>query len=109
MSFQPVCRADEVEPESAKLVTIDGHKIAVVRDSDGTVHAIDDTCTHEEVSLSEGDVEDCTIECWLHGSTFDLVSGEPLTPPATVPVAVYPVRQDGDDLLVDVSVQIGAN
>lgn len=109
MSFQAVCRADEVEPESAKLVVVDGRKLAIVCDSDGTFHAIDDTCTHEEVSLSEGDVDDCTIECWLHGSTFDLESGKPLTPPATVPVAVFPIRQEGDDLLVDVSVQQGAN
>lgn len=108
MTFQPVCRADEVEPESARFAIVDGRKIAVVCDANGDYHAIDDTCTHEEVSLSEGDVEDCTIECWLHGSTFDLTSGKALVPPATRPVAVYPIRQEGDDLLVDVSAEQGA-
>jgi len=55
------------------------------------------------VRLSEGDVEDCEIECWLHGSTFSLETGAPLNLPATEPVPVYPVTIDGDDVLVDVA------
>ena len=54
------------------------------------------------MSLSDGEVEGCAIECWLHGSTFDLRTGKPTTLPATEPVPVYPVRVDGDDVLVDV-------
>ena len=53
--------------------------------------------------LSEGDVEDCEIECWLHGSRFDLRTGKPTGLPATEPVAVYPVTVEGDDVLVDVT------
>ena len=71
-----------------------------MRDSDGDVHAIDDTCSHANVSLSEGEVDDCTLECWLHGSRFDLRTGEPTGPPAIVPIAVYPVKIDGDDVFV---------
>ena len=56
---------------------------------------------HAEVSLSEGEVEDCTIECWLHGSQFDLRTGQPLSLPAIRPVPVYPVRVEGDAVLVD--------
>jgi 3-phenylpropionate/trans-cinnamate dioxygenase ferredoxin subunit len=87
----------------AVRVVIDGMPVAVVRDEEGHVHAIDDTCTHAEVSLSEGEVEDCTIECWLHGSRFDLLTGEPTGLPATVPVGVYAVTIEGDDVLVDAS------
>jgi 3-phenylpropionate/trans-cinnamate dioxygenase ferredoxin subunit len=53
--------------------------------------------------LSEGDVEDGQIECWLHGSRFDLRSGKPTGPPATTPIAVYPVQINGDDVFVSVT------
>jgi 3-phenylpropionate/trans-cinnamate dioxygenase ferredoxin subunit len=52
------------------------------------------------VPLSEGDVDGYTIECWLHGSCFDLRTGKPTSMPATVPVPVYPVKIEGDDVLV---------
>ena len=56
------------------------------------VYAMLDECSHGQVELSEGDVEDGYIECWLHGSRFDLTTGVPAGPPATRPVPVYPVR-----------------
>ena len=55
------------------------------------VFAINDMCTHSEASLSEGDVTDFRIECWLHGAEFDLRTGEALTLPANIPVKTYPV------------------
>jgi 3-phenylpropionate/trans-cinnamate dioxygenase ferredoxin subunit len=58
--------------------------------------------------LSEGDVEGCEIECWLHGSRFDLRTGKPSGPPATEPVPVYAVRVDGDDVLVDVTTPVNS-
>ena len=68
-------------------------------------YAIEDVCSHAEVPLSEGDVEEFkgapTIECWLHGSCFDLRTGEPTNLPATEPVSVYPVRVEGEDVYVD--------
>ncbi len=62
----------------------------------GTYYVTDDTCSHAQSSLSEGDLDEerCTIECPLHGSCFDLRTGEPLSLPATEPIATYPVRAD---------------
>jgi 3-phenylpropionate/trans-cinnamate dioxygenase ferredoxin subunit len=88
-------------PETGAVgVEIDGLPIAVVR-TGGEVFALHDVCSHEEVPLSEGEVYDHTVECWLHGSCFDLRTGKPTGPPATKPVAVYPVMIDGDDVLVE--------
>ena len=84
------------------LVEVDGEEVAVVRSGD-EYYAIADLCSHAAVPLSEGDVVDGTIECYLHGSLFDLRTGKPTGLPATEPVAVYPVRVEGDDLLVDVT------
>ena len=91
MTAVNVTTLDELAPASAKRVVLGGYPIAVVRDSDGTVHAIGDRCTHGEISLSDGFVEDCTIECWAHGARFDLTSGKPLSLPAYEPVPVFPV------------------
>jgi len=103
MSFEPVVKLSELPDVGAVLVRVDGRPISIVRTEDGEIHAIDDVCTHANVSLSEGEVEDDTIECWLHGSRFDLISGEPTGLPATVPIGVYPVHVEGDDVLIDVT------
>ncbi len=103
------CALADLPDVGAVRVDVDGVDVAVVRGSDGVVHAIDDTCTHAEVSLSEGDVDDGEIECYMHGSRFDLVSGRPTSLPATQPVAVYPVKIDGDDVLVDVEHPMNAD
>lgn len=77
-----------------------GHSICVAK-VDGKVMALDDTCTHADASLSEGEIIDGAIECWLHGAQFDLSTGEALTPPATTPVRIYPVKVDGDAVTVE--------
>jgi 3-phenylpropionate/trans-cinnamate dioxygenase ferredoxin subunit len=100
--YQRACRVDDVEDAGALRVMIDGTPVAIVR-SEGEVYAIHDVCSHANVALSEGEVEDQTIECWLHGSRFDLVTGRPTGLPATKPVPVYPVKIDGDDVLVSVT------
>jgi 3-phenylpropionate/trans-cinnamate dioxygenase ferredoxin component len=97
-----VCSVNDLPKVGAVQVEIDGSQVAVVRDSVGDIHAIDDTCSHANVSLAEGDVEGTTIECWLHGSRFDLRSGEPTGLPAVTPIAVYPVKIDGDEVFVSV-------
>ena len=86
-------------------VVAGGIEIALVRDEDGGVHALEDLCSHDEIALSDGDVEGCTIECWKHGSQFDLVTGRPLQLPAVLPVRVFPVRIDesSGEILVDPS------
>ena len=100
--FVRACRIDDVEDGAALRVMIGTTPVAVVR-SDGEVYAIHDVCSHANVALSEGEIEDQTIECWLHGSRFDLVTGRPTGLPATKPVPVYPVKIDGDDVLVSVA------
>lgn len=70
---------------------LSGVPICLAR-SDGVVHALLDECSHGQVALSDGDVAEGVVECWLHGSCFDLVTGVPTGPPAIVPVPVYPVR-----------------
>ncbi len=102
-TFLRVCAIGELSLGEPALAEIEGHRVCMVRTDEREVHAIDDTCSHANVSLSEGEVDGCTIECWLHGSRFSLLTGEPTGPPATRPVAVYPVRLDGDDVLVSVA------
>jgi len=108
MSAQRACSLTELPEVGAVRVVLDGVPVAVVRDEDGEVHAVSDTCSHAEVSLSEGEVYDATIECWLHGSCFDLRTGEPTALPALRPIPVYPVTIDRDDVLVDVTTTISA-
>jgi 3-phenylpropionate/trans-cinnamate dioxygenase ferredoxin component len=97
--FQRACAIADVPEDGAIRVTLDGVPVAVVN-SDGDYYAIYDVCSHEEVPLSDGDVDGTTIECWLHGSCFDLASGKPTGLPATKPVPVYPVKIDGGDVYV---------
>ncbi len=104
MSVHRACALSELEQDSARRVELEGVAIAVVMDSAGEVHAIGDRCTHGDVSLSEGFVEDDTLECWAHGSRFSLRTGQPLNLPAYEPVPVYVVTLDGDDVLIDPTV-----
>ncbi|MGD9955084.1 MAG: non-heme iron oxygenase ferredoxin subunit [Candidatus Nanopelagicales bacterium] len=102
MSAVQVCKLADIPQVGALAVVVEGTPVAVVRDEDGAVHAIRDVCSHADVALSEGEVDGCTIECWLHGSRFDLRTGQPSGPPATSPVPVYRVsiEGDGDDAVV---------
>ncbi|MGO1885784.1 MAG: Rieske 2Fe-2S domain-containing protein, partial [Citricoccus sp.] len=70
----------------------------------GSLHALNDICSHEEVSLSDGFVEGCALECIGHGSAFDLVTGAPNVLPATEPVAVYALTVEDDSVWVDTSI-----
>jgi 3-phenylpropionate/trans-cinnamate dioxygenase ferredoxin subunit len=100
--FVRACALSELEDGTPLRVELGGVPVSVVRTA-GEVFAINDICSHANVSLSEGEVDDCQIECWLHGSTFDLRTGKPSGPPATRPVPVYPVKIVGDDVLVSVT------
>jgi len=106
MTAQLACLADDVAAGTALRVELAGEtgpiEVAIVRDDEGDLHAISDICSHGQVSLSDGEVDGRTIECWLHGSTFDLRTGAPLSLPAIRPVPVYPLTLDGDRVLVDV-------
>ncbi len=85
-------------------VEIDGEEVALVRDGDD-VYALRDECSHASIPLSEGDVEGCEIECWLHGSRFDVRTGKPVNLPATEAVPTYPTQIEGDTVMVDLSPQ----
>ena len=99
MSAQRICGVDELEANQAVKVDIDGDAMAVVKDDSGAVFAIGDTCTHGDISLSEGFVEEGGIECWAHGSFFSLETGKPTTLPAYEPVPVFVVTVDAEGVV----------
>ncbi len=105
MSAQPsdgllrACSLSELAEDTAIRVTLAGRPVCVAR-SGGEVFAISDVCSHADVALSEGEVSDGHVECWLHGSMFDLRTGKPTGLPATRPVPTFPVTVEGDDVLV---------
>lgn len=101
---QRVCAVSDLTLNLATRVDVDGVPIALVLDSEGVVNAIGDTCTHGDISLSEGFVEGDTLECWAHGSQFSLKTGVPRTLPAYEPVPVYVVEIRDGDIFIDPTV-----
>ncbi len=93
--------ASDIPEGQGRRFEIDGKKIAVFR-LDGRLYCIDDTCTHEDESLSEGEIipEECAVECPKHGSLFSLETGDALTLPATIPVATYSVEEKDGEIYV---------
>jgi 3-phenylpropionate/trans-cinnamate dioxygenase ferredoxin subunit len=92
-----VCTTEDVPKGTAISADIGGVRVAIVHAGDDNFYAIYDECSHEQIALSEGEIDGCTLECWLHGSRFDLRTGEPTGLPATRPVPVYPVEvHDGE-------------
>ncbi|MFC0504660.1 non-heme iron oxygenase ferredoxin subunit [Micromonospora costi] len=92
-----ICSTEDIPKGTAISADVDGTQLAVVHAEDDRFYAVYDECSHAAVALSEGEVDGCTLECWLHGSRFDLRTGEPTGLPATEPVPVYPVEvRDGD-------------
>jgi 3-phenylpropionate/trans-cinnamate dioxygenase ferredoxin component len=94
------CALSELDDKKPLAVEVGDVAVVLVREGD-EVHALRDECSHASLSLSEGEVTRKGIECWLHGSCFDLRTGQPSSPPASEPVDVYAVRIDGDDVYVD--------
>lgn len=101
MSEELVCALDDLVVDRAKRVVVGQIPVALVLDSTGVVHAIGDTCTHGDISLSEGFVEDGTLECWAHGSQFELTTGKPLSLPAFEPVPVFSVAVRDGSIFID--------
>lgn len=99
-----VCEEGDLEVGQARRFDVGNHRLAVVRGED-CWFAIDDECSHADYSLAEGevDLEDCTIECWKHGSLFSLETGVPDTLPATRPVATYPVSVEAGEVVVTIN------
>jgi len=92
---------DQLAQGKPMRIEKDGKSICVAKIGD-EVFAIDDTCTHSDASLSEGDITDFKIECWLHGAEFDLRTGQALTLPATQALETYAVKIDGNSVTVEI-------
>jgi 3-phenylpropionate/trans-cinnamate dioxygenase ferredoxin subunit len=101
MNRVDVCAAGDIPTAGALRVMVGDQPVALAW-CDGEVRGVLDICSHADVALSEGEVDDCSIECWLHGSRFDLRTGAALSLPATAPVPVFDVvlSGDGDDARV---------
>lgn len=106
MAFEKVATRNDLIPGTGLQVKIDGHPICVVVCDDGSVRAVYDVCSHQDYPLHEGMVWGCSIECALHGSTFDLETGEAETLPATEAVPIFAATVEGDDVLVDIDRQL---
>lgn len=98
-----VCSLDDIEPGSTHRVEVDGVGVALVR-IDDDIYAIGDRCTHQDISLSEGEVDQSgkTLECWKHGSAFSLVDGVPTCLPATKAVPVFEATVTDGDVYLEV-------
>nr|WP_296633137.1 non-heme iron oxygenase ferredoxin subunit [Rhodoluna sp.] len=100
-----ICAVEDIKPGKAIRVKVGENAIAIVRTKAGDVKAINDKCSHGEISLSEGFVDNETIECWAHGAKFSLTTGEALTLPAFEPVAVYEVIIDNGDIFLEIDAE----
>jgi len=97
-----ICSLDDLKPGKALRVKVGDEAIAIVRTPSGEVKALNDKCSHGEISLSEGFIDDETIECWAHGAKFDLNTGKPLSLPAYESVATYEVLIDNNDIFIEI-------
>ena len=102
MARYRVAGVAEVPPESVKAVLAGRKEVCLAHAEDGNFYAIGDVCTHEEYSLSEGELWDMSVECPQHGSRFDLRDGHVTGLPAVIPAKTYAVTLEGDDVYVDV-------
>ena len=108
MTMTRACALADLDEATPISVDIEGEDVALVKVGD-EVFAIRDECSHANIALSEGDVDGCTLECWMHGSRFDLRTGQPTGLPATQPVPVFRVQVDGTDVYVDIDDEINAD
>jgi nitrite reductase/ring-hydroxylating ferredoxin subunit len=97
-----VGKIDDLEVDSMRKVVVDGEEICLAHAEDGDYYAIGDICTHEEYSLSDGELWGLEVECPAHGSRFNLVTGQVTGLPAVVPAKVYEVEIDGDDVYIKI-------
>ena len=95
-----ICDAAEVPPGEGVRVEIGDEPIALWN-VDGSYYATQDSCTHEETSLVEGDLWGDVVECPLHGAQFDVTNGEVLSLPAVVSLRTYPVKVEDGKLYIE--------
>ena len=101
MNELKICDLTDLEKAAPRRIEIEGKKLSIVLLNE-RIYALDDTCSHEDVSLSEGevDIDECALECWKHGSLFSLETGEALSLPATKSVKTYEVRIIDNDVVL---------
>jgi nitrite reductase/ring-hydroxylating ferredoxin subunit len=99
--FTPVCSKTELPPGSTKCVRVGEHRIALYN-LDGEYFATQESCTHAEASLCDGQVAGDEVVCPLHFATFSIRTGECTGPPAYEDLQTYPIKIEGDDILVQV-------
>ena len=102
-----VVKVDEMEPDSMRRVEIDGVEVLLARTENGDFYAIQDTCTHEEFSLSEGELWGYEVECPAHGSRFDVRNGRVRNLPAVIPARTYGVGIESGEVVVDLDLESG--
>lgn len=101
MGYVTVGKSDAVPDGELALVDANGAPVTVAN-VDGQFYAIDDTCTHKQCSLADGELEGASVVCACHAGQFDLATGEVLAGPPPAPVSSYQVRVEGDDLQVEI-------
>jgi nitrite reductase/ring-hydroxylating ferredoxin subunit len=97
--FVTVATTDELQPGDRIVVEL-GRRWVAVFNVDGNYYAIEDICPHDDGPLADGELDGCVIECPRHGATFDITTGEVLSPPALTGVPTYEVRVQGDDIQI---------
>jgi 3-phenylpropionate/trans-cinnamate dioxygenase ferredoxin subunit len=97
--FLSVATTDEIQRGERMIFEID-HTWVAVFNVKGNYYAIEDRCTHDDGPLAEGKLFDCEIECPRHGARFDLATGRVTAAPAIIPIAVYPVRVEGNEIQI---------
>lgn len=100
-AFVEAAQAAEIPPGRMKRIELGGRRILLANVA-GRFYAVDDTCSHEEASLSAGVLKGELVRCPLHGSRFNVCTGEALEEPAEEPLRTYPVREEGGRILVGV-------
>lgn len=102
MAFLDVASISDIASGSGKMFEVEGHSVAVFN-LNGEFYAIDDVCTHEEASLSDGPIDGDVVECPWHGALFNIKTGEVLKMPAVTPVRTYALKVEAGRIWVDVT------
>ena len=97
--FVRVASRDDLRPGDLKSFMVGGQEVCLIN-ADGEYFAISNECTHAYYMLNEGTLEGYELECMMHGSRFDVRTGEPTNPPAEEPVKTFQVKVEGDDIFV---------
>lgn len=100
MAWHKVAQVGDPEPGKVKVVIAEGQYIALCN-VDGEYHAVADVCTHDGGPLDQGELEGTEIECPRHGARFDVCTGRALCLPAILPIQIYPVKVEGEDILIE--------